>query len=184
MKSMGRIQRKTKRNAYSREGMQFLLVFIIGSLLVTVSKTEECIQGNTSSSIYGCINGQVRSGWSCVTVPPNPSVCTQICGDGILTIGEGCDDANAVEGDGCSSNCTIEPGWTCRKTPSVCFEFSVANSQVLYEQPTPPSPPQYSGIVLFLIFLTCMFGFVVSVILIWKAAFFVKSKISKKMWEE
>ncbi len=31
------------------------------------------------------------------------------CGDGFLTVGEECDDGNTVSGDGCSSECTIEP---------------------------------------------------------------------------
>ena len=26
-----------------------------------------------------------------------------------------CDDGNRKNGDGCSSNCLIEPGWTCTK---------------------------------------------------------------------
>jgi cysteine-rich repeat protein len=32
------------------------------------------------------------------------------CGDGIFnaTIGEGCDDGNVIDGDGCSSGCRIE----------------------------------------------------------------------------
>ncbi len=34
------------------------------------------------------------------------------CGNGIL-IGEFCDDANTADGDGCSSICLIEEGWSC-----------------------------------------------------------------------
>ena len=30
------------------------------------------------------------------------------CGDGVLDVGEECDDGNTVDGDGCSANCTIE----------------------------------------------------------------------------
>eukprot|EP00961_Rhodomonas_salina_P109430 1473117-Rhodomonas_salina.1 len=40
--------------------------------------------------------------------------CTSVCGDGIrLNAYEECDDQNLVDGDGCSSNCTIEVGWQC-----------------------------------------------------------------------
>ena len=35
------------------------------------------------------------------------------CGDRNLDIGEECDDGNLNDGDGCSAQCTIEPGWTC-----------------------------------------------------------------------
>ncbi len=36
-----------------------------------------------------------------------------VCGDGVLATGEGCEDANLVDGDGCSASCTVETGWTC-----------------------------------------------------------------------
>ena len=42
------------------------------------------------------------------------------CGNGIITGTETCDDANTNSGDGCSSTCTIETGWTCSGQPSVC----------------------------------------------------------------
>ncbi len=35
------------------------------------------------------------------------------CGDGWITPGEACDDANGLAGDGCSASCTEEPGWRC-----------------------------------------------------------------------
>ena len=40
------------------------------------------------------------------------SVCQSVCGDGILTINEACDDGNTISGDGCRSDCMeVEPGW-------------------------------------------------------------------------
>lgn len=49
--------------------------------------------------------------------------CIDICGDGLLTDLE-CDDGNKVDGDGCSSTCTIEGNYTCvngsATSPSVC----------------------------------------------------------------
>lgn len=50
------------------------------------------------------------------TGAPVPSVC----GDGIINGSETCDDSNTVSGDGCSSVCSIESGYTCSGTPSVC----------------------------------------------------------------
>jgi cysteine-rich repeat protein len=38
----------------------------------------------------------------------------------VITTGEGCDDGNKKDGDGCSSGCAVEPGWNCQGTPSVC----------------------------------------------------------------
>jgi cysteine-rich repeat protein len=47
---------------------------------------------------------------SCASGP-----CTSACGDGLIlpSDNEECDDGNATDGDGCSSTCTIEPGFTC-----------------------------------------------------------------------
>jgi len=41
--------------------------------------------------------------------------CSSRCGDGfILAVdGEDCDDGNTSDGDGCSSACEVEPGYTC-----------------------------------------------------------------------
>ncbi len=36
------------------------------------------------------------------------------CGDGIVGPNEFCDDRNTLDGDGCSSQCTIECGYTCK----------------------------------------------------------------------
>jgi cysteine-rich repeat protein len=44
----------------------------------------------------------------------------QICGDGLLEGFESCDDHNTMDGDGCSSNCAVEPCHTCTGEPSVC----------------------------------------------------------------
>ena len=42
--------------------------------------------------------------------------CMSKRGDG-LVIGEECDDGNNVDGDGCSSSCKIESGFTCTQPP-------------------------------------------------------------------
>jgi cysteine-rich repeat protein len=43
-----------------------------------------------------------------------------VCGDGAITGAEGCDDGNALAGDGCSILCAVESGWNCSGAPSVC----------------------------------------------------------------
>lgn len=42
------------------------------------------------------------------------------CGDGVIGVGEACDDGNPRAGDGCSTTCALEPGWSCTGQPSVC----------------------------------------------------------------
>src|SRR5437763_10981184 len=46
------------------------------------------------------------------------------CGDGALNPGEGCDDHNTKSGDGCSSTCAVEDGWTCPTPGEPCFHIS------------------------------------------------------------
>lgn len=43
-----------------------------------------------------------------------------VCGDGVKEGSETCDDGNIVAGDGCSSTCVIESGYTCSSSPSSC----------------------------------------------------------------
>jgi cysteine-rich repeat protein len=45
---------------------------------------------------------------------------TTLCGNGVLDPGEECDDGASASGDGCSTGCTIDSGWTCSGTPSIC----------------------------------------------------------------
>ncbi len=42
------------------------------------------------------------------------------CGDGVIEASENCDDSNTASGDGCSSSCQVEDGWTCSGEPSTC----------------------------------------------------------------
>ena len=44
----------------------------------------------------------------------------EICGDGVITGSEECDDGNLLDGDGCQSSCAVEPDWSCTGEPSVC----------------------------------------------------------------
>jgi cysteine-rich repeat protein len=46
------------------------------------------------------------------------------CGNGIIDIGEQCDDGNVTDGDGCSSSCTTETGFSCSGQPSVCVALT------------------------------------------------------------
>jgi cysteine-rich repeat protein len=46
--------------------------------------------------------------WCRAAIPEN-----SLCGNGKRDNKEGCDDANRIDGDGCSANCQPESGWTC-----------------------------------------------------------------------
>merc|ERR1711907_649374 len=48
-------------------------------------------------------------------------VCKTNCGNGEIDEHETCDDNNRVNGDGCSSTCTVESGYACTEgAESVC----------------------------------------------------------------
>ncbi len=90
-----------------------------------------------------CVNGGVSStnkatGASCGE--GNVDVCnatgqcvTSSCGDLLIKSGsEQCDDGNVTNGDGCSSSCLIEAGWSCPPNQScatVCGDGVVAGTE-------------------------------------------------------
>lgn len=52
--------------------------------------------------------------------------CLEVCGDGVRpTDFIECDDGNTDDGDGCSSKCKVEDGFTCSRetinSPEVCY---------------------------------------------------------------
>jgi cysteine-rich repeat protein len=55
-------------------------------------------------------------GFRVATLAPDP-----VCGDGVVEGSERCDDGNTLNGDGCSSSCQVESGWTCNAdSPTNC----------------------------------------------------------------
>ena len=54
-----------------------------------------------------------------------------ICGDGIVESPEACDDGNMANGDGCSNMCTVESGWSCSGTTSICTPIAVCGNGVV-----------------------------------------------------
>ena len=69
-----------------------------------------------------CATGQACGvGSDCQTGVCGGGVCLAAsCGDGVTNGTDGCDDNNLVSGDGCSSSCTVEPGFVCAGAPSAC----------------------------------------------------------------
>ena len=66
-------------------------------------------------------------GFSCNVPMAVKSACNEICGDGLHMGVLSCDDGNKNSGDGCSSTCTVEIGWTCSggtsTTPDFCTQI-------------------------------------------------------------
>ena len=89
----------------------------------TLDAGEECDDGNLldgdgcslSCVVEFCGDGVVNNAGTEECEPPDTSTCTSLCttraplcGDGVLTPPEQCEDGNTVDGDGCSATCTIE----------------------------------------------------------------------------
>jgi cysteine-rich repeat protein len=56
----------------------------------------------------------------CETMSPGVEDAGLGCGDGLVVIGESCDDGNLEPDDGCSASCLIEEGYICEGSPSDC----------------------------------------------------------------
>ena len=70
----------------------------------------------------------VEPGWTCPNVGGSGGPCTKAaantCGDGIVAGNEQCDDGNTNSDDGCSSTCTVEPGYTCPMPGKACTKIA------------------------------------------------------------
>jgi fibro-slime domain-containing protein len=53
-----------------------------------------------------------------------------VCGDGKINLGETCDDQNTASGDGCSSECQVEPGYKCPVVGALCMAALCGDSIV------------------------------------------------------
>src|SRR5262249_39623065 len=75
----------------------------------------------TDGSNVGNADGDIRID---AGAPEAGGTDAAVCGNGVLEGNEGCDDGNALLGDGCSDQCTIESGYFCAGTPSACGAWS------------------------------------------------------------
>ncbi|CAI2368117.1 unnamed protein product [Moneuplotes crassus] len=79
----------------------------------------KCDDGNTDNG-DGCDeNCNVEGGYTCTS--NGASVCTPICGTGVVISPKECDDGNDTPGDGCDEHCNVEEGYVCTSNgTSVC----------------------------------------------------------------
>ena len=64
-----------------------------------------------------------------------------MCGDGLKFPQEQCDDGNTFSGDGCSSTCTVETGWSCTdvtQSPPASLVIPILYRDMLYAGTTTP----------------------------------------------
>lgn len=61
-------------------------------------------------------------------ITPLPS--GSVCGDGVVSGAESCDDGNTTSGDGCSSICRIETGYQCPTPGSPCIAATCGNGVI------------------------------------------------------
>ncbi len=102
------INKLTASDAASQDGFG-LSVSISGNTAVVGAYIDDCTAGSDCGSVY--------------LFPAAPDDCGATCGDSLVEGTENCDDGNTVDGDGCSSTCTIESGWGCSGAPSSCTEI-------------------------------------------------------------
>ncbi|MFK7888305.1 MAG: proprotein convertase P-domain-containing protein [Gammaproteobacteria bacterium] len=83
--------------------------------------------GTTNTSVYGDVSWWTGTALFRTDIENNGGEFVGgeplVCGNGLVQGGEGCDDGNLTDGDGCSATCDIEPGFGCDNEPgepSVC----------------------------------------------------------------
>jgi cysteine-rich repeat protein len=54
-----------------------------------------------------------------------------ICGNGIISGAETCDDGNIGSGDGCSASCNVESGFSCNGSPSMCTAINTCGNGII-----------------------------------------------------
>lgn len=87
-----------------------------------IDGVEQCdganLNGGTCETAGEFTMGTLRCGADCTF---DTSGCSAaMCGNGVLDPGEGCDDRNVRNGDGCDDACAVESGYRCTGAPSTC----------------------------------------------------------------
>ncbi len=99
---------------------------------ISISENAVCTHITQHADTAGPCVGEAIS--ACKGDPPLPSTfhCStgnaSVCGNGMIESGEACDDGNTTNGNGCSSTCTVETGYTCTGSPSQCSANSTGGS--------------------------------------------------------
>jgi MYXO-CTERM domain-containing protein len=91
---------------------------------------QSCPNGSTTcasgfcdpvGSVCACNDNGDCSGGQLCNILANPNQCVLSgCGNGVIEVGEGCDDNNTANDDGCTSGCLLEIGQSCPNGSNVC----------------------------------------------------------------
>jgi cysteine-rich repeat protein len=117
-------------NPESKKSVRLFTALSMGlSFLVAGCGLSSVDDGDTDAETDGAIGADeaaLYNGWSRgpreqvhVWDHPWPG---HYCGDGVVGTNEECDDGDHGVGDGCNTNCRIEPGFTCQGSPSACAD--------------------------------------------------------------
>nr|BDT30465.1 EGF domain-containing protein [Myxococcus sp. MH1] len=116
------------REVSSQSTVLFLAVdgsYLYGSTLYVVPRGEGTFEwtvwnGQTIPYRYVLLRGAAEAP---ILVDAVRGLRNPVCGDGVIDGSEErCDDGNQSSGDGCSSVCWPEAGYTCSGEPSVCAD--------------------------------------------------------------
>lgn len=93
---------------------------VASSAIVAVGNETVTFLAEADTTYYGVLTVFGASGGAATAFTVQTLCETFICGDGVVTGLETCDDGNELSRDGCSATCNIEAGYSCSGTPSVC----------------------------------------------------------------
>jgi fibro-slime domain-containing protein len=104
-----------------------------------VATTDSGVEARPDSGFTITVNVDAATD---VTVLPPADACAggacgdatttlAVCGDGMIGPGELCDDGNMTSGDGCSSTCQIETGFTCMTPGQPCVLIMLCGNGVI-----------------------------------------------------
>ena len=105
--------------SFKQSGARSLQVFSV-SLLLWVCVLAAC-GGKKELTFVGAPPDMTGDGGG-------GTVVSASCGNRVVDKGEGCDDGDRADGDGCDGACAVEEGWTCSGKPSTCVKCG--NSKV------------------------------------------------------
>jgi fibro-slime domain-containing protein len=101
------------------------LSFTVGAC-ARVAPLAESLTGSGGTGVRPNIDGGTR------TDRGGPSNIPTMCGDGIRTSDEACDDGNTSPDDGCSADCkTVAPGYSCNPPGKPCHRVARCGDGVL-----------------------------------------------------
>ncbi|MDP9001329.1 MAG: DUF4215 domain-containing protein [Myxococcota bacterium] len=96
---------------------------------------ENCDDGNAVGGDGCSATCMIEPGYACPNHNgvggPCVKINAEVCGNGVVAGTEQCDDGNTVSGDGCSSTCMLEAGWTCPVAGQTCKHIKFCGNGIL-----------------------------------------------------